>query len=323
MSSTETSALHTFYEPPLVTADLHSSSLVEEHSVVDLPSGRFDVKYWIFDGILILYSNHHFNDHYHFEKKNSLDVVSLEFNLRGSYIIYHVGKVYRTKSPQHNIIYSPGFHNTFQNGELKGETIKVQFTLPVFQRIVTDSNDTLKRFAEQVMAGKPVVISQNSLLIGPDLQQVIYDILHCRYAGGLKKLFLLSKSIEILVLQAEAYDRAARSGNYTPKRKDDQERIQYAREYIAAHIDQPPSLSELSRIVGVNEYKLKRSFKETFNTTVFGYLANYRMELAKQALLDDNKTISEIAYELGFSSPQHFSNAFRKKFGIPPKAAKS
>jgi AraC family transcriptional activator of pyochelin receptor len=40
--------------------------------------------------------------------------------------------------------------------------------------------------------------------------------------------------------------------------------------------------------------------------------------LARQFLLDTEKTAAEISNELGYSTPQHFNNAFKKKFGITP-----
>ena len=131
-------------------------------------------------------------------------------------------------------------------------------------------------------------------------------------------MFLLSKSIELLVLQAEAYNKAKDSGPKFLKTEYDKERIVYAREYLIKHLDMPPGLSELARAAGINEYKLKKGFKETFGNTVFGYLAETRLELAKNDLLEKKKSVSEIAFELGYSSVQHFSNAFKKKFGVSP-----
>jgi AraC-like DNA-binding protein len=84
------------------------------------------------------------------------------------------------------------------------------------------------------------------------------------------------------------------------------------------HIESPPSLSQLAKIAGINEYKLKRGFKEMFNNTVFGYLAEARLELAKNDLVQSNKKVIEIASALGYCSLQHFSHAFKKKFGISP-----
>ncbi len=70
--------------------------------------------------------------------------------------------------------------------------------------------------------------------------------------------------------------------------------------------------------MGLNEYKLKKGFKETFNNTIFGYLTDQRLQLAKQYLLDTQQTAAEISMQLGYATPQHFNNAFKKKFGITP-----
>lgn len=48
-----------------------------------------------------------------------------------------------------------------------------------------------------------------------------------------------------------------------------------------------------------------------------------RLEIAKNDLLGRRKTIGEIASELGYSSVQHFSSTFKKKFGFSPEKLKS
>lgn len=311
-----------YYEPPLSADDLRTTGLVEEDVCIPLEYGTMEVKHWYFDGLRIGLKRVRYNDRYFFEKSNNLDVVSLQFNMRGTYDIYQSGQVFHVQSRQHNIIYSPGHSNTFRNGDLLTESFHVEFTPDVFLGIIADSNDTLQRFADTMDSGRPVVLAQPSLLLDSDLQKAINDVLHCRYTGGLKKMYLLSKSIEILVMQAETYDRRAEAGARYCKRTDDRERIQYARDYLLENATTPPSLTELSRVVGINEYKLKRGFKEVFKTTVFGYLADHRLDTARQELLESGKTISEIAYETGYSSPQHFSTAFRKKFGVSPREAR-
>ena len=59
-----------------------------------------------------------------------------------------------------------------------------------------------------------------------------------------------------------------------------------------------------------------------FGNTVSGYLSETRLEIAKNDLLENKKTASEIALELGHSSVQHFSKAFKKKFGSSPNKLK-
>jgi len=98
----------------------------------------------------------------------------------------------------------------------------------------------------------------------------------------------------------------------------DKEKIIAVRDLINERLGDPPSLSQIARTVGINEYKLKRGFKEIFNTTVFGYLTEQRLLLAYQYLMDTRKTAAEISFELGYSTPQHFNNVFKKRFGLTP-----
>ena len=47
--------------------------------------------------------------------------------------------------------------------------------------------------------------------------------------------------------------------------------------YLTQRMDDPPSLVELARKVGINDYKLKVGFREVFGTTVYKYLHTHRM----------------------------------------------
>ncbi|WP_447951711.1 helix-turn-helix domain-containing protein [Chryseobacterium koreense] len=57
--------------------------------------------------------------------------------------------------------------------------------------------------------------------------------------------------------------------------------------------------------------------KET-GKTAQDYIHLKLMNLAKEKMFDDSKNVSEIAYELGFKYPQHFSRMFKKETGISP-----
>ncbi len=96
-------------------------------------------------------------------------------------------------------------------------------------------------------------------------------------------------------------------------------KIKHAKEYLLKNMDHPPSLKELAKAAGLNEYQLKVGFKEIYGNTVFGYLLNHRLDHAR-VLLDSAKyKVNEVAYQIGYSNPSHFIAAFRKKFGITPK----
>ena len=83
-------------------------------------------------------------------------------------------------------------------------------------------------------------------------------------------------------------------------------------------IEHPPSLMMLAKLSGLNDYKLKRGFRQVFGSTVFGYLRTYRMEQARQLLLERKMTVSEVARSVGYSSLSRFSLAFKQQFGVLP-----
>src|SRR3569623_1290908 len=65
-----------------------------------------------------------------------------------------------------------------------------------------------------------------------------------------------------------------------------------------------------------------RSFEEMFGATVYVYLTEQRLETARRALLDTDKTAAEVAFELGYATPQHFHSAFKKRFGVTPNSVR-
>jgi len=304
----------------LSAKDFSAGKLVENSMDINLPFADAKMRQWYFDGIRLGYSNWHYKEHVEMDWKGDLDMVTLYFNIKGKTTIdnQHFERPFELGKYQHNLFYSQSGQGTLKNDDLRINTFMIQFTKDAFLRVTQDANDLLKRFGDNVVAGKTAALCDNSMFMDINMLNAINAIVNCKYHDGLKKMFLLSKSIELLVLQAEAYNNFQNSGSKYLKTEYDKERIIYAREYLIRHLDMPPGLSELSKVAGINEYKLKRGFKEVFGNTVFGYLSDTRLELAKTDLLEKKKTVSEIAFELGYSSVQHFSNAFKKKFGVSP-----
>jgi AraC family transcriptional regulator, transcriptional activator of the genes for pyochelin and ferripyochelin receptors len=292
--------------------------LVHEHGVMD--SIR-----WNCDNILLGYTVSKFNDFVDFPASSPTDVVRLHFGLRGNYSFSYqqLNRSFDLIGSHHNIMWSNGFDMVMQNKTLEIETFGIQFPKDLFVQYTQHAGDQLKRFTEAIMNGNNVLFSERWGAIDPPTQLVIQQIIHCNYTGDLKKLFLLSKSIELLVLSAEAYRISAIKKDIFIKNNTDKEKIIAVRDLINERVSSPPNLTEIARTVGLNEYKLKRGFKETFNTTVFGYLTEQRLHLAHQYLRDTRKTAAEISAELGYATPQHFNNAFKKKFGITPYSVRN
>ncbi|MGN7719122.1 helix-turn-helix domain-containing protein [Chitinophaga sp. 22620] len=104
----------------------------------------------------------------------------------------------------------------------------------------------------------------------------------------------------------------------------DAERLQAVKDYLRTEYLCPElSLDLLCRRFGLNEFKLKRGFKQLFGSTVFGFVQELKMKTARQMLVEKRMNVNEVADHLGYSSPNHFSAAFKKMYGYPPAKLKA
>ncbi|MDV2997128.1 MAG: hypothetical protein N4J56_006833 [Chroococcidiopsis sp. SAG 2025] len=175
--------------------------------------------------------------------------------------------------------------------------------------------DVLKNFFADPSGELPVqlqfLIKENdwqtwltpTTVITSTMQTILQQILHCPYEGITKKVYLQGKVFELLALQLEPLLK-----NQKPKcdrrrlKPKDIDRIHHAKEILLARLENPPSLIELARAVGLNDYKLKIGFHQVFGTTVFGYLHNYRLERSRQLLEVGDLTVTEGAYPTNFGN---------------------
>ena len=293
---------------------------MEERQQRIFENGAMNGTVWLCDDIRIGHALSEFTSLFRFASGNDSDVVRLHFGLKGDYSFTHqqLGKSFDLVGGHHNMMYSIGFDMVVENKTLEIETFGIQFPKDLFLKFTENASEPLQRFADNIVNGKSALLSETWGALDSNIQHVIQQIIHCKYDGDLKKLFLLSKSIELLVLSADSCRVSSEKNNLFIKSTTDKEKIIAVRDLINERVHCPPNLSEIAKTVGLNEYKLKRGFKEVFNNTVFGYLTDQRLNLAHQYLLDTNKTAAEISVQLGYATPQHFNNAFKKKFGMTP-----
>ena len=152
------------------------------------------------------------------------------------------------------------------------------------------------------------------------MQTVLHQILHCPFQDMTKKIYLESKVWELmaLLIEEEKERHQSKRSIFTLK-PDDVDRIHHAKEILRQKSNNPPLLLDLARQVGLNDCTLKRGFREVFGTTAFGYLHDYRLEQARQLLLENRLNVSEVAAQVGFGSCSYLSKVFRKKYGVSPK----
>lgn len=138
--------------------------------------------------------------------------------------------------------------------------------------------------------------------------------------------FALNNPYSLLKFRAETYniiESILLSFNYIDDYKNSKinriDKINLIHKIIINRVSNPPSMQELSSMVGLNVKTIKQEFKKEYGLPVFKYLLNYKMNLAREMLSKKELNINEISSFLGYSSSSHFIFAFKKKFNITPK----
>ncbi|MBL27782.1 MAG: hypothetical protein CMM50_09575 [Rhodospirillaceae bacterium] len=91
-----------------------------------------------------------------------------------------------------------------------------------------------------------------------------------------------------------------------------------ARSILLQRIGQPPTIPELSALVGTNETDLKRCFRQLFGESIAEFSRRSRLESARALLRHGADNVANVALEVGYANPSQFARAFRAQFGINP-----
>jgi AraC-like DNA-binding protein len=83
------------------------------------------------------------------------------------------------------------------------------------------------------------------------------------------------------------------------------------------------SLSDLARSLYVSRFHLARIFRRHTGFTLHGYRDQLRLRHALERLTDPRTTLAEIAVDVGYNSHGHFTDRFRRAFGLSPSQARS
>ena len=77
--------------------------------------------------------------------------------------------------------------------------------------------------------------------------------------------------------------------------------------------------TDLAREVGISQAALYTHFRRITQTTPIQFQKDLRLLEAKRLLLQEDHSISEVAFEVGYESLSQFSREYSRKFGISPK----
>lgn len=131
---------------------------------------------------------------------------------------------------------------------------------------------------------------------------------------GQSPLLREAKTIELLARVVEGEPTPTASWT-----REERDRLDHAREILLHDLAAPPTIAGLARMCGLNTMKLKRDFKRRFGLPIYAYHRQERLRHALVLLETTDRSVTQVAYDIGYTNLGHFSAVFRAEFGLLPR----
>jgi len=155
--------------------------------------------------------------------------------------------------------------------------------------------------------------------ISPSMSIVLTQLLNFSLNKSVKPLYFKAKTFEILSLYFNTSDEANLEQCPFLVSETNVNKIKLAKDIIINRLAEPPSLIDLANEIGLSLKKLKEGFKQIYGDSVYSFLIDYKMELARTLLESGDYNVNEVGLKIGYSTSSHFIAAFKKKYGVTPK----
>ncbi|MEL6534593.1 MAG: AraC family transcriptional regulator [Bacteroidota bacterium] len=194
--------------------------------------------------------------------------------------------------------------------------LNVHFTLDSFRQLLgTHMNELPKPFVDNLLHDEELFYHRG--VMNSALRHTAHRSFHPDYKGLARQFFLEAQVLELIAHQLELFKVEFAQGTLDNLTPEEHEALERCRCILLERFAEPPSLLELAREVGLNDFKLKSGFKQKYGTTVYRYLQEYRLEQAKE-WLQQGERVNEVAHRIGYESLSSFSKAFADRYGLRP-----
>ena len=155
--------------------------------------------------------------------------------------------------------------------------------------------------------------------ISPSMAIALNQLINYNLNQSIKNLYFKGKAYELLSLYFNRSEDA--NIEQCPFLVDESNviKIRKAKDIVISRMAEPPSLQELADEIGLSLKKLKEGFKQIYGDTVYSFLFDYKMEVARKLLESGEHNVNEVGHKVGYSTSSHFIAAFKKKYGTTPK----
>jgi len=189
------------------------------------------------------------------------------------------------------------------------EVLHLYLGLELVDRAAKSLNLTSSRIRmRDVSGGEDAFIS--GILSGLIAEMQSSVITNSLFVNGL----LESLTVHILRQYADARAKIKLRSTLLPTWK-----LRRVLDHMEAHLAEPFDLDCLAALCGMSRFHFSRSFRTTTGQTPSGWFIQHRVQKASEMLRKTNLSIIEIALGIGYDSPSHFAQVFRRVTGVSPR----
>lgn len=254
----------------------------------------------------------------HFEKKVNIGFIQFHFNIKGKgKFIFNQGTyALELKEEKSLLLYNPQKELPLHL-ELapKSWAVSVLISIKRFHTLFSSDAEKIPFLSNDNLEKKYYGEED----ISPSMAIVLSQIFNYNQNSSLKNLYLKGKCYELMSLYFNQNEDANAENCPFLIDEDNVLKIKKAKEIVIGRLAEPPGLQELADEVGLSLKKLKVGFKQIYGDTVFNFLFDYKMEVARKMLDSGSYNVNEVGLKVGYSTSSHFIAAFKKKYGVTPK----
>ncbi|MBT1704902.1 helix-turn-helix domain-containing protein [Chryseosolibacter indicus] len=221
---------------------------------------------------------------------------------------------------EYNVTFLPEPHCELKLKKGAYESFGIEFKPEYFRKLSKDDAPLFRNFVSAVLEGRPSSITGSHHMATPQIMDVVSELVHFRYPGKMRKLYIRSRVVDLLRLSLENIAMEKEGTNEISV--SDMRALNSVKEYLLENLDNPGSLREISLRTGINEFKLKTGFRKAFGKSVIAFVHEQRLVQAKTMITKTDLPLKVIAMKAGYRNISNFTTAFRKHFGYPPGTLK-
>ena len=193
-------------------------------------------------------------------------------------------------------------------GDQPFQVMHLYLSVPLFEQVAEAISGRATVGLRDVSGGRDEQLSHLLALIHRELTG----------EGAGSALFIqgLAQSLAVHLIRHYASEESERHRqNALPGAK-----LRRAIAFMEAHLQEPFDLTEVARGVGMSQFHFSRLFKKAMGVSPSHQFIRQRVAKAQRLLMETDASVIEVAMAVGYSSPSHFAQIFRRETGTTPRA---